>query len=180
MSEELVPTYDPETLRESYPDPDAVRQRIAELRRDIGSAPDDVAELMARGELVDLLRASGVLDDALAQARLAVDRAELVGSAPQQHTARLRLAHVYQWRGEFVESDLLFIELLAAAAGFGPVIEAFTHQHAGQNDYDQRRYDDAAEHFAAALELRRRHELPDEQIASSERALAAARRHGAP
>jgi tetratricopeptide (TPR) repeat protein len=175
MTEPLEPTYDPQTLRESYPDPAAVQGRITQLRRDVAEAPDDIAELIARGELTDLLRAAGEPDAALTEARLAVDRAELVGTPAQQHTAELRLAHVHQWRGEFAEADALFARLVAAGPAFGPAIDAFTRQHAGLNDYDQGRYAAAAEHFAAALALRRATDLPADEIASSEQALAAAR-----
>ena len=40
------PTYDPDTLREVYPDPDAVRVRMADLREQVRTAPDEVAELV--------------------------------------------------------------------------------------------------------------------------------------
>jgi tetratricopeptide (TPR) repeat protein len=168
---------DPETLREIYADPAAVRARIDELRREIREAPDEIAELIARGDLVVLLRGLGELDEALNEGNAAVDRAEIAGTPAQQHTARVRLAHVHQWRGEFAESNLLFTELLAAAGQFGPVIEAFTHQHAGKNDYDQGHWSDAREHFARALQLRDQLELPDDQRRASRVALAAADRH---
>lgn len=177
MTDPLEPEYDAETLREVYADPGAVRARIAELREEIRTAPDQVAELLARGELVARLRALGDLDDALDQGRRAADRAEMAGTPPQQHLARLRLADVHQWRGEFAESNVLFTELLNASTQFGPVIEAFTHQHAGKNDYDQGHFADAREHFARALAIREAYELPDEQLASSRLALAAAQRH---
>jgi tetratricopeptide (TPR) repeat protein len=176
VSEPLEPNYDPETLREVYPDPAAVRERISVLRTEMRTAPDEIAELLARGELVALLRGVGDLDDALVEGRRAVDRAELAGTPAQQHLARLRLADVHQWRGEFAESNLAFTELLHAIGQFGPVIEAFTHQHAGQNDFDQRHYADARDHFARALAIRREVEAPDEQIASSQLALDAAQR----
>lgn len=170
------PPLDPETLREVYADPEATRARVAQLRDEVRRAPDDIAELMARGELVTLLRGLGELDDALAEAQAAVDRAEIAGNRAQQHTARIRLAHVHQWRGEFAEANLLFTELLAAATQFGPVIEAYTHQHAGKNDYDQGHWADAREHFARALALREELQLPDEEIESSRLGLAAATR----
>ena len=169
-------TLDPQTLHEVYLDAAAVDRRIAELRPEIARAPDDIAELMSRGELVGLLRGSGRLDEALEQAELAMRRAELVGTQAQQHTARLRLAHVHQWRGEFADSNVLFTELLAAADQFGPVIAAFTHQHAGKNDYDQGHWADAREHFATALRIREELELPPDQIESSRVAVAAAER----
>jgi hypothetical protein len=170
---------DPDTLHEVYADPDAARARVGELRREVRTAPDDIAELIARGELVVLLRGLGELDDALAEASAAVDRAELIGTPPQQHTARVRLAHVHQWRGEFAQSNLLFTELLAVATEFGPVIEAFTHQHAGKNDYDQGHWADARAHFAVALRIRDALELPDEERTASRIALAAVQRRAA-
>jgi tetratricopeptide (TPR) repeat protein len=171
------PRLHPETLREVYPDGAAAQARMASLRTEIRQAPDEIAELMARGELVVLLRGVGELDDALTEARAAVDRAEIAGNRAQQHTARVRLAHVHQWRGEFAESNLLFTELLAATTRFGPVIEAFTHQHAGKNDYDQGHWADARDHFARALALREELELPADQVDASRVALAAATRH---
>lgn len=175
MREELKVSYDPETLREVYADPEAVQRRIAQLKKAIGTAPDDIIEYMHRAELVNLVRCSGDLDEALVQANLAVDRAELVGSPAQQHMARLRLANVYQWRGEFVEADLLFIELLASGPGFGPAICAFTHQYAGKNDYDQGRYDDAVSQFQQVVDLRKHYDLPNDELVSCRQALAAAR-----
>lgn len=177
MSESLSYTLDPETLREVLADPAAVQARIEQLRVEIREAPDEIAELISRGDLVALLRSSGALDEALDEGNAAVDRAELAGTPAQQHTARIRLAHVHQWRGEYAESNLLFTELLAAAEQFGPVIEAFTHQHAGKNDYDQGHWADARDHFARALQIRTELELPDEQRESSRLALAAAQRH---
>ena len=171
------PTIDPETLREVYPDAALVRAQIRELRDELRQAPDEIAELVARGELVTLLRGIGELDDALREARAAAERAEIAGNPAQQHTARVRLAQVHQWRGEFAESNLLFTELLAVAHRFGLVIDAFTHQHAGQNDYDQGHWADARDHFARALAIREELEVPADQIGFSRLALAAAERH---
>jgi tetratricopeptide (TPR) repeat protein len=176
MSEPLAHSYDPQTLREHYADPAAVRARIEKLRAEIRTAPDEIAELLARGELVGILRAIGELDDALSEGRRAVERAELAGTQAQQHLARLRLAQVHQWCGDFAQSNLAFTELMNAAGQFGPVIAAFTHQHAGQNDYDQGHYADARAHFGRALAIRREFELPDDQIAASQLALDAAER----
>jgi tetratricopeptide (TPR) repeat protein len=173
----LEPTYDPETLREVYADPAAVAARVAQLRAEVRDALDEVDELRARGDLVVFLRSLGELDEALDEGKRAVDRADIVGNGPQQHTARLRLAHVYQWRGDFAESNMIFTELLGAAGQFGPVIEAFTYDHAGKNDYDQGDWVDAREHFTRALAIREELELPADQIESSRIALVAAVRH---
>lgn len=182
MSEPLPPlaaTLDPDTLHESFPDPAAARARADELRHEIRSAPDEIAELVARGDLVDLLRGLDELDEALDEAHAAADRAELAGGAPMQHTARLRLAHVHQRRGEFGDSNVIVTELLPAAEQFGPVIEAYTHHHAGLNDYEQGHWDDARDHFGRALSIRDELELPDDERAASRLGLeAAARRLG--
>lgn len=176
MSEPLAHRLDPSTLRETYDDPDAAPARIAQLRAQVRTAPDLVAELLARGELVDLLRGTDQLDEALLEGRRASDRAEIAATPPQQHLARLRLAQVHQRRGEFVESNLAFIELLGAADQFGPVIEAYTHDGAGRNAFDQRHSADACEHFGTALAIRERFGLPAEQIEASRLALDVARR----
>ncbi len=172
MSEMLGHTYDPQTLREVYADPPAVRARIDQLHVEVREAPDEIAELAARAELVELLRGIGSLEDAREQGRRAVDRADLAGNGAQQHTARLRLAHVDQWRGDFAQSNVTFTELLAAARQFGPVIEAFTHQHAGENDFDQGHWSDARQHFVRALRIRAELELDEAE--TSRIALAAA------
>lgn len=173
---ELELTYDPDTLHERYADDAAVRARVEVLHGEIRAAADEIGELAARGELVTRLRGIGELDDALHEANAAVDRAEIAGNAAQQHMARLRLAHVHQWRGEFAESTVLFTELLSVADRFGPIIEAYTHHYAGTNDYDQRHVADAREHFARALKIRDGLELPDDQRESSRLSLAAAER----
>ena len=58
---------------------------------------------------------------------------------------------------------------------FGPVIDAFTHHHAGLNDYDQAHWSDARGHFARALAIREELEL--DEADSSRAALAAAQQH---
>jgi tetratricopeptide (TPR) repeat protein len=176
MTDELEVSYDPSTLREVYADPAKVRARIEELRAEVRTAPDVIAELRARGDLVEILRGGGELDDALAEGQRAVDRADMAGTAPQQHLARLRLAHVHQWRGEFVESNIAFTELLHAADQFGPIIEAYTHEHAGKNSFDQQHYADAHGHFVRALAIRREFELPDDEIAPSQLAVDVAKK----
>jgi tetratricopeptide (TPR) repeat protein len=167
--------FDAETLHEVFDEPDQARGRVQQLRAEVRDALDPIDELRARGELVDLLRGLDELDDALVEAQRAVDRADIAGNGAQQHTARLRLAHVQQWRGDFAQSNMIFTELLSVADRFGPIIEAFTHQHAGKNDYDQGHWSDARDHFARALAIRDEYELPE--AASSRFALDAAARH---
>ena len=171
---QLAAALDPTTLREYFTDPARARERAEELRREIREAPDEVSELIARGDLVDVLRALGETEEALREALAAVDRAELAGSQAQQHTARVRLARVHRRRGEFADSTALFTELLAAATQFGPVVEAYTRQHAGENDLDQGHDGDAAAQFARALEIRSEFGL--DEAAESRAGLDAVRR----
>ncbi len=165
---------DPDTLQEVFDDPEAAAEHVEVLRQRIRDAPDEIAELLSRTELIELLRALGRLDEALDEANAAVDRAEIAGTAAQVHLARVRLANVHRQRGEYSDSNVLFTELLAAADQFGPVVEAFTHQGAGQNDFDQQHWDDAIARFAHALRIREELELDDAD--ASRLALAAARR----
>jgi len=175
MTDELIPEIDPYSLEDVYPDPDLVRSTIGALRNEVTAAEDVIDELRARGELVNLLRATGELDDALAEAERATDRADIAGNAAQQHTARTRLARVHQARGDFARANLDYTELLAQAERFGPVIEAFTLQHAGLNDFAQGHWADAASHFARASSIRDELELDEAERTASRVALAAAR-----
>lgn len=171
----IVTGYDPDTLHEVIGDVDALHARIEQLRSDLADEPDPPAELMLRGELVDRLRVGQQLDGALTEADIALEQAHAIGTAAQQHLASLRKAHVHQWRGEFGTSNAMFAQLLGHGDEFGPVVQAFTYQHAGNNLFDQGRLADAVDEFARALALREEFELPDDQLESSRTSLAAAR-----
>lgn len=158
---------DADTLQESFVDPDAARALVPRLQDGIRHAPDEIGELVARGDLVDVLRTLGELDDALREGRAAADRAEIAGTRAQQHVARLRLAHVHLVRGEYAESTPVLTELLADATRFGPVVEAYTHHLAGLNDFGQAHWGDARDHFARALAIRDEFELADHERAAS-------------
>ncbi len=173
----LEHTYDPDTLNEVYADPDAVRTRIAELRRDLLEAPDEIAELLARADLVDVLRGIGDLDDALDEAHRAADRAEIAGTAAQQHLARLRLAHVHQRRGEFVEANLTVVEL-EGSPGRLRAGHRGAHPARGGAErlYSQQNWTEAQFNFAAAIALRETLELSADENAASYAAIEAVRR----
>jgi tetratricopeptide (TPR) repeat protein len=176
VSEPLAHETDPQTLRERYTDLAAVARRIEELRADVGRAPDPVAELVARGDLVELLAVAGRQDEALAEAERAADRADRVGNPAQQHMARLRLARVHTLRGEYPQSTLLYTELLASGERFGPVIEAVTSHYAALDAFGQQHWSDARDHFARALALREEYDLPDDEREASRLGLDAALR----
>jgi hypothetical protein len=153
-----------------------VARRVDDLRGEIRNAPEPVAELLARGDVVDLLAAGGRLDEALAEAQAAADRADITGNAAQQHMARLRLAGVHTRRGEYAQSTLLYTELLPAAERFGPVIEAVTAHAAALDAYAQQHWTDARDQFARALALREEYDLPDDEREASRLGLEAALR----
>ncbi|MGI8880979.1 MAG: hypothetical protein ACR2KJ_10840 [Jatrophihabitans sp.] len=162
----IVSGYDPDTMHEMIGDFEALRTRTEQLRSELADEPDPPAELMLRGELVDRLRVGRQLDDVLAEADAALERSRAIGTAAQQHLACLRKAHVHQWRAEFGTSNAIFAQLVGHGNEFGPVVQAFTYQHAGKNLFDQGRFAEAADEFARALALREEFELPDDQLDS--------------
>ncbi|HEY3735863.1 MAG TPA: hypothetical protein VGL26_00350 [Jatrophihabitans sp.] len=177
--EPIQPGYDPSTLREIYADRAVARARAEELRTELLAAEETTSELVARTDLVDLLLGLGELDEALVQAQQAANRADIAGTAPQQHLARIRLARAHQYAGDFAQSNAFFTELAHAAAQFGPIIEAFTLQAIGGNDYDQGLYVEALAAFERALTLRTEYEVEGAEIAQSRLSVEAARRRAA-
>lgn len=171
--------YDPETLREIVRVPDELRAARAELtaeldRVDEKSDPAAVARLA--GQRATVSRALGDLDLALADAGRALAAAERTGDLEVATVARIRLAHVHQWREEFADSNRLFVRCLLDATRLPATLRSFVHQHAGKNLYDQGRFAEAAKQFAEALRLRERSGDP-ELVESSRLCLRAARQH---
>jgi tetratricopeptide (TPR) repeat protein len=167
---------DPETQREVPDDPAALVASIAALTTLLAGGLAPAEELTVRARLGVELRRARRLDEALAVLTEEVALARRMAQPYRVQHARIRLAHVHQWRGEFEVADAQFAELLAAATGLPARTQAFTLQHAGRNAFDQRRWAEAARLFAAALEIRERIGAPADQRESSREALAAARR----
>jgi tetratricopeptide (TPR) repeat protein len=161
---------DGQTLREVLDDPAAAARRVAELE-----APPYEDDPRAVGERVTLLRMLGRLEDAETLARHALTLT--AGHARRQVAASLRLAHVLHWQERFDEADQLFTDALKTAADLGDAaLQAFAHQHYGKSLFDQGQLAEAAEQFTAALRLRENVGAPEDQLASSRQALAAATR----
>ncbi|MET8838253.1 WG repeat-containing protein [Micromonospora sp. NPDC004540] len=143
---------DPETLREEAPDADELREIRDGLTGKLGSALDN----RSRARLLSLRsvasRVLGELDDALADARLALTYAEATGELRRTALARARLAEVLRWRGEHAEADRLFAE--ANSPELPDRLRAVLHEHAGRSCYDQGRLTEACLHFERALDLR--------------------------
>nr|WP_244282630.1 WG repeat-containing protein [Micromonospora chersina] len=142
----------PETLREEAPDPEALREIRDGLTTKLGSALDN----RSRARLLSLRsvasRILGDLDDALADARLALTYAEATGELRRTALARARLAEVLRWRGEHAEADRLFAE--ANSPELPDRLRAVLHEHSGRSCYDQGRLTEACLHFERALDLR--------------------------
>ncbi|MEU3457326.1 WG repeat-containing protein [Micromonospora sp. NPDC006766] len=142
----------PEKLREEAPDPEALRAILDGLTTKLGSALDN----RTRARLLSLrsvaARILGDLDDAVADARLALTYAEATGELRRTALARARLAEVLRWRGEHAEADRLFAE--ANSSELPDRLRAVLHEHAGRSCYDQGRLVEACLHFERALDLR--------------------------
>lgn len=149
----LVRILDPVTLTDRYADRALVLQRVGRLRRSIAAPRSKPGEWRARAELVELLRGIDELDDALHEARTGVEQAAGVWTA--LHLARLRLARVHQCRREFLDSTLLYVELLGSRPGVDLRSVVQTALHAGYNEYVQGMWAEAQQHFWDAWTMAR-------------------------
>jgi tetratricopeptide (TPR) repeat protein len=163
--------FDPDTLREVVEGTE--RDELIDVRDQLTAKLDAATGNGVRARLLSLRavvsRILGDLDKALEDGTNALTLAEATGELRRIAIAQARLAHVYQWRGEYAEADRLFT--LANSTELPDRLRATMHQHAGKCAYDQGRYIEACNHFERALELRKE-EDPD-LIAHTELALDA-------
>lgn len=152
------------------------------------------------GERVGLLRMLGRLDEALDLARehhaalLATTRAAGgPGAGPaggsggdaadprgegeaadvRATAAAIRLAHVHHWRAEHAVADALLTSALSHAGAHGHAeLVGYALQHRAKNRFDAGDLHGALADVTAALQHRRQHALPADQVASSEQAYA--------
>lgn len=132
----------------------------------------------AAADRVWLLRILGDLE------RSAVEgEAVLAGGGPPGAATRIRplllLGHTRSWQRDWERATELHTEALALATGTR--WEAAAHQHWGKCLFEQGRYLEAAEEFAAALQARRAAGADPDLVASSTTALDRAHElaHGA-
>lgn len=160
---------DPETLREVVDDPAPIEAARDTLRDQLARADSDAARARLHGLRAVAGRVLRDLDGALDDGKRALDYAEATGSIRRVAIARARLAHVYQWRGDFAEAQRLYT--LAESDDLPSKLSAAIHQQAGTCCYDEGRYIEATYHFERAMALR-----PDadaEAVAATELALDA-------
>ncbi|MFI7073968.1 WG repeat-containing protein [Micromonospora sediminicola] len=148
----------PGTLREEAPDPDELRR----IRDGLTGKLDTALDNRSRARLLSLRsvasRVLGDLDDAVADARLALTYAEATGELRRTALARARLAEVLRWRAEHAEADRLFAE--ANSPELPDRLRALLHEHAGRSCFDQGRLTEACLHFERALDLRQGEDGP--------------------
>jgi uncharacterized cupin superfamily protein/predicted GNAT family N-acyltransferase len=85
----------------------------------------------------------------------------------------IRLAHLYQWKKEFVKSQVLFDQtksLIYEAATSESLLASY-HQHLGKLYFDQKLFGKAQSEFSTALCLRKRLCSPIDHIQSSKLSL---------
>jgi tetratricopeptide (TPR) repeat protein len=86
---------------------------------------------------------------------------------------KMRLAHVYHWKSNFVKAHQLFDEtktILSAERDIVP-LQASYHQHLGKLYFDQKNYAYALSEFEKALAIRKDLRLSEDLISSSQFAI---------
>lgn len=134
----------------------AHQKSLAEaLRRD---NPEEILHL--RGPLGEAYRRLGRLDDAIAHLTQAVALAREGNRARNLLSNVLRLAVAVQYAGRSDEAEALFREALQLAK-----VQAFLEDHValayGKHLIEGQRWQEAAEQFSRACQLRQTHGTPD-------------------
>ena len=171
---------------------------LRDVPEDLEAAWAHVRSLEPGGEQVVWLRMLGELGRAEAMGWQLLDAAGGPGSLAEASPGvglpvdalgpAVRLAHVLHWQERFRDADVLFSAVvasaknIAAAARDGSPEErraatmlAFAFQHLGKSRFDENRLSEALDLFEQAHALRERIGAPDDQLASSRQAIAAAR-----
>ena len=143
--------------------------------RDVPDAPEEMAAaaeaLLAAGKSRGLspeerartlslagtyLRTLMRLDEARSCLEEARDLFEETNRNKPALVTALRLAHVYQWQGQFTLADSIYRECIIRCQT-DPALSEYTdfaHQHYGKSLFDQGRYKEAEAQFSQALALR--------------------------
>lgn len=112
------------------------------------------------------------LNEAEELLREALKLAELSNNQDRIFSAKIRLAHCFQWQKRFELSDVLFQELQNELFDKHVLLQSFFWQHKGKNEFDQEHYSEAFACFEKALEIRVKNELPQDLIESSRIAIS--------
>jgi len=153
-----------ENLREVPAQPAAMRQAVNWLVKQMGAMQGDnssLARLLSMHGTYS--RMLGELDAALAslekstalQVELRDERLSFVNA--------IRLGQVHQFRKDFTRADMLLATATREAqnrSSLKPFLDR-AHQCSGRSLFDQGRYEEALEHFSAALKLREARNDPE-------------------
>lgn len=144
-----------ENLREVSDSPADMQRAVTFLEDRLSVANDDEA-----GDILGLLgvysRILGDLEAAERYLTRAVDLTRVQGKPRAVVANELRLAHVFQWQRSFAKADQLYEDVIHRCvrdADLGVYLD-FAWQHYGKSLFDQGRYDEAAECFEHALDIR--------------------------
>ena len=111
------------------------------------------------GELLGLIGSYARMLEELTTAQhyvlKAIEQAQTIQDSQLEVANQIRLAHIWHWQNNYVESEALFEDVIARCqsdAGLSKYLD-FAYQHAGKCQYDQEQYDTALAYFEKALSL---------------------------
>jgi adenine phosphoribosyltransferase len=162
-------------LREVANNPDEMRQAVEFLQDQLNSTHDTRERIRLFGLIGVYARILHDLETAQNALQMAVDLSAGIADLRHHFVNRIRLAHVYQWRGDFQTSTSMFDHLIEECETEPELLdyEDVLCQHAGKNKFDQSMYRQASSFFLWALHLR---QMNDDSflIESSQKAFEAA------
>lgn len=154
-----VSYYFDDNLHDTPNAPEEMRQAVALAQARVANDSHDQRERIRLLGLIGVY-ARMLRDFATAQTALtdAVALSDQLGDERLRVVNVIRLAHVYQWRQEFMTSEQLFAEAVACCKANSELAGYldFAYQHLGKCKFDQARYDAAEQAFTQALDLRLR------------------------
>ena len=131
----------------------ALKHLITEFERLEPKGEERIKQLGQIGSYARILKQFEIAEAAINEA---LNLCKSNGDAPREVVNLIRLAHIYQWQGQYSESNRLFSLLLERTRSELEAfyLEDFVLQHTGKNYFEQQRYAEALELFERALEIR--------------------------
>jgi len=155
----VVLGWDSETLREKV-DLMAVGERLREL--------GDMRSLAALNEKVSLLRMAEQLDEALRTANQALTQARFTGDRETAARARIRRAAVLHYQGKLTEAITEFSDVVSESGTHEwRRTEAYARQHRAKALFEQGDLEAAAADLRTTADIRRRLQVPDDELEST-------------
>lgn len=169
MKEYDLNFYFDDNLQEVANNPSDMELYVREQKLALNTAQDPVLRVKLLGEIgvyLRILRQLSEAQDYLLKSLEIIARHQM--DSQLKIGQQLRLAHVYQWQGQFELSNSIFEDLIqiSKTTDLG-YLHDFIWQHAGKNYFDQLSWQKAHDCFQRALKLRELRQAPLEQIESS-------------